>query len=267
MRSDCVEALSYSTQRVGENQQRRVSRFLTIDVEMRPALCWVWDLRTDGYITPDKIHTPKSLLCFAWKWLDEKETHFASEWTEGRDGMARILHQLLDEAEIVCGYNSSRFDVPVMLGEILLAGLDSPSPFQQVDLLKTARRFGFMSNRLGEVAKLLGTARKIDNSGFKLWLDVMEGSSEARAEMELYNRGDVTATEELYLRLRPWVKTHPNVALIDGGKCPACGGTDLRPRGSYFTRTGEYKRWHCSCGKWLRGKERVGDTTDFREVV
>jgi RNase_H superfamily len=235
-----------------------VARTVILDVEMRPALAWIWDLRTK-YVSPQQVKEPKRLLCCAWKELGESEVMFCSEWDDGRDGMARILHGVLDSADIVVGHNSARFDVPVILTEIMLAGLDPPSPFQQVDTLKAARKFSFMSNRLGEVAKMLDTTRKLDNSGFDLWVRVMDGDEEARAEMESYNRGDVEATEALFLRLRPWLTTAPNVALLSGiGKCPACGSDDLRPRGYAATRLSRFRRYCCgSCGHWCRGTRRI----------
>jgi hypothetical protein len=243
-------------------------RTLIIDVEMKPALVWAWDLKVYGYISPDMIHTPKSLLCFAWKWLGEDQTHFASEWDHGRDGMAGILWDLLDEAHIVVGHNSARFDVPIILTELMLAGFDPPSPFQQVDTLKAARKFAFMSNKLGEVAKMLGTIRKLENEGFSLWLKVMNGDRIARAMMEEYNRGDILATEAVFLKLRPWIIT-PDVALIDASgslRCPSCGSSEVRSRGSYFTRTGEYKRYRCECGRWSRSVSRVA-TTSLRSAA
>jgi len=244
-------------------------KLLVLDIEMRPCLAWVWQLKAD-YIPPQQVKEPKRLLCFSWKWLGEAETHFASEWTEGSDGMAHILYTLLDEADIVCGWNSRRFDVPVCFTEIMLAGLNPPSPFQHLDLLLGMRkRFHLMSNRLGEVAKILGTSRKLENSGFQLWVDVMDGKAEARVEMEEYNRADVEATEAIYLRLKAWWPSHPNVALMAGDEfaCPACGSQALRARGIARTAVSEFRRYHCQdCGKWSRETRRRACTT-IREIA
>jgi hypothetical protein len=239
-------------------------RFLTIDIENKPALVWCWDLKVmSGYISPEMIHTPKQMICYAWKWLDDEETHFSSEWDDGRDSMISNLAGLLDEADVVCGWNSKRFDVPIMRTEILLAGLPAPSPFQQVDVMTTARKFAFMSNKLGEVAKTLGTSRKLENSGFSLWLRVMAGDEAARDEMKRYNKGDVIATEELYRKLLPYISGHPNVTLLNGaGKCTQCGSSNVVERESSYTAVSKFPQFQClSCGTWLRETKRtVGST-------
>jgi hypothetical protein len=238
-----------------------------LDIETKPMLLWQFDLKVHGYINPEMIHTPRSILCFSWKWLGEDGTHFASEWTDGPDGMARILFDLLDEAEIVCGWNSKRFDVPEIFTFIMLAGLDMPSPFQQLDLLACVRkRFRFASNRLGEVAKVLDTPRKLEHSGFSLWTRTMDGDEDARAEMESYNRADVEATEAIYLRLQGWLPSHPNVALIDGQEraCPVCGSGRLVYRGYAATSASTFRRLQCrDCKAWSREARRAA-TTDLR---
>ena len=37
-----------------------------------------------------------------------------------------------------------------------------------------------------------------------------------------YNKRDVTLLEEVYLRIRPWIKGHPNCANYIDSKVPIC---------------------------------------------
>lgn len=63
--------------------------------------------------------------------------------------------------------------------------------------------------------------------------------------MSDYNVVDVTILEEIYLKLRPWIKKHPNIGnLMDVNKvsCSICGHTDLE------TMTGNY--YYTSIGKY-----------------
>jgi hypothetical protein len=182
--------------------------------------------------------------------------------------MVQRAHDLLSEADAVLHYNGQSFDVPVLNTELVLAGLLPPAPFKQIDLYRTVtRRFAFMSNKLDEISKALGTSRKVPNEGLALWSAVLRGDVEARKRMRLYNIGDVLANESLYLALLPWIEQHPNVALIDGGDgCPQCGSSQLTRQGFAYTSAGVFQRYRCVCGKWSRGATRVS-TTRLREAV
>src|SRR3546814_7474699 len=59
------------------------------------------------------------------------------------------LIALLDEADVVIGQNSDRFDLPTINGRALVAGLKPHSPYKTVDTCLVARKeFGFPSNSL-----------------------------------------------------------------------------------------------------------------------
>jgi hypothetical protein len=244
-------------------------KILNIDIETRPALAYVFDLKT-RYISPANIVEPKSMLCFAAKWVDEPRVFFYSTWGDGRAKMIGRVWQLLDEADAVLHYNGQSFDVPHINTEIAQERLLPPSPFKQIDLYRTAtRHFGLMSYRLDEVAKTFGTARKVSHEGIGLWHKVLQGDVAAQADMETYNRGDVWANEDLYNLLLPWITQHPNVALYDGQAraCPKCGGVNLQKRGYAYTGAGVFQRYRCNgCGSWPREAKRMG-TTELREIA
>lgn len=229
----------------------------------------MFDLKT-RYIPPGNIVEPKSMLCFAAKWVGEPRVFFHSTWGDGRAKMIGRVWQLLDEADAVLHYNGTSFDVPHINTEIAQHGCVPPSPFKQIDLYRTAtRHFGLMSYRLDEVAKAFGTSRKIQHEGIQLWHKVLSGEVAAQADMEAYNRGDVWANEDLYELLRPWVTQHPNVALVDGHAlaCPKCSSADVQKRGNTYTGAGVFQRYRCNeCGSWSRAAKRVG-TTELREVT
>ena len=75
--------------------------------------------------------------------------------------------------------------------------------------------------------------------------------------MKVYNIQDVLSLEEVYLRLRPYMKQHPNVVRNEDGstvKCPKCGSEHIQWRGYYYTKAGMcYRRFVCmDCGGWGR---------------
>ena len=76
-------------------------------------------------------------------------------------------------------------------------------------------------------------------------------------KMYKYCGNDVAILEDLYLELRPWIKSHPNIALYTDGKeprCSKCGNTDIKWNGKfYYTPAGRYRVLFCdNCKSYTR---------------
>jgi hypothetical protein len=86
----------------------------------------------------------------------------------------------------------------------------------------------------------------------------MSGKQEALNRMEEYNRGDVVGLEDMYLKLRPYMKSHPNIAvMIDDDCCTVCGSTQLKAtKKFYYTGSSRYRLYSCkSChSPYIRSK-------------
>ena len=77
------------------------------------------------------------------------------------------------------------------------------------------------------------------------------------AALALTRRGfDVKVLEQAYLRLKPLLSAHPNMALFTnraGVGCPTCGATRVTKQGFHLTPTSRYQRYQCqACGKWFQ---------------
>jgi uncharacterized protein len=233
---------------------------LYTDIETSPNGGWVFDLWNQN-ISLAQLRESTRMMCFAAKWDHESDTQFYSEWKEGNGLMVDIAHDLLSEADVVIHYNGTRFDVPHLYREFVLADLDPPAPFQEIDLLSVVKkRFRFPSNKLEYVANALLGEGKVKHSGFELWLKVMAGDKRAQKEMEVYNKQDVVLLEELYYRLLSWIPNHPHRGLyIDATSdvCPTCGSGDLRREGYRYTTTGKFQRFQCrACNTWSSATRR-----------
>lgn len=228
-------------------------RSLVIDIETSPNLGYVWDLWNQN-ISLNQIERVGSVICFAAKWVGQREVQFFSDHHDGHDVLISKAHELLDLADSVIHYNGTKFDIPHLHKEILLAGLSPPSPVKEIDLwLTVKRRFNFASSKLAHVADQLGIGGKAPTGGFELWRACMAGDDAAWAKMRRYNVQDVRLTEKLYKRLLPWIQGHPDIRLYDGGPgCGTCGGP-LESRGFYYTAVQKFQRFRCkSCGAWSR---------------
>ncbi len=240
-------------------------RILTLDIETAPNLAWVWGMWQQN-VGLNQLQCPGYVMCMAAKWLGEADVRFlGGPAPADRQVMLQSAHDLLSEADLVVTYNGDAFDLKHLNREFIEAGLQPPAPYISIDLLKEVRRhFKFASNKLDYVAGQLGLGHKVKHEGFELWLACITGDAKAWSRMETYNCQDVVLTEQLFERLRSWLKL-PHVALFSDAlsvdSCVACGGQNLAPRGFAYTKTSRYQRFKCAdCGKWNRGSSRLEGT-------
>jgi hypothetical protein len=238
-------------------------RTLVYDIELAPNIVSAWNL-FNTTISMNQIIEPCRIICFAWRWVGEKKTHFSSEWTDGYSEMVATLHALFEQADVVCGYNSVGFDDKHARAAFLTEGLAPPSPFKQLDLYQQIKRqFNFPSKKLDYICQRLGLGHKVQHSGQSLWDEVLRPSSEdsgrkARNLMAKYCKTDVDLTADLYDLLYPWLKVPINAGLFvddDEPCCRACGNKDVQRRGWAYTTDARYRRYYCpACHRWARGK-------------
>lgn len=229
-------------------------KILLLDIETAPNTAHVWGLWKEN-IPIQRLISSGYVLCWAAKWLGDSIYHFGSVEYGNNTGMLHGIHDLLEEADAVVHFNGSNFDIPTLNKEFLLHKIDPPSPYKHIDLLKVVRQqFRFPSNKLEYVARELGLTQKVKHAGYQLWLDCMAGIPEAWKEMEKYNVGDIVTLEELYHKLRPWIRNHPNHSLdTTDPVCPTCGSNRLHRRGTYRSNSAIYNRFRCvDCGSWSR---------------
>jgi len=233
-------------------------RILLLDIETAPNLVHAWGL-WDQNISINQIIESGYTLCYAAKWYNEEEVYFDSVFDNTPKGMLEGIHALMDEADAIIHYNGTHFDIPTLNKEFLLAGMSPPAPAKQIDLLRTARsQFKFPSNKLDYVATALGLEGKTPHKGHGLWVGCMNGSKEDWEIMEIYNINDVIILEQVYNKLKPWIKNHANHGLFASGGlvCPNCGGNHYQKRGFAYTHSGKYQRYQCNgCTNWFRAKK------------
>ena len=245
-------------------------KILVLDIETRPNMAYVWGL-WDQNVGLNQIIETGTVISFAAKWYGKKKVHFYSDYHDGHETMVKAAWDMLNEADAVVHFNGKAFDIKHLNREFILAGLTPPSPHKDIDLLSVVKqRFKFASNKLQHVSSELGIGSKLQHDGFDLWLRCMADDDKAWNTMRRYNKQDVVLTEKVYERLRPWIKTHPNVALNTGrpDACPTCASEHLQARGTASTNIAIYQRWQCqSCGGWFRSSKRLIDqTSDIRNA-
>lgn len=243
-------------------------KLLFLDLETTPITAHTWGLWQQN-VSISQIIESTEVMCFGARWYGQSKVIFSSIHHNGKQKMLDDLHALMDEADVVCGWNSASFDHKHIRREFLEAGMLPPSPTKDLDLMRVVKsQFRFPSNKLDYVSQKLGVGSKVKHSGFDLWIGCMAGNSKSWKEMKEYQIQDVNLLIDLYEKLKPWIKTHPNVPLHNLAEdgCVVCGSLSLQKRGYAKTTTAVYPRIRCNdCGKWMRAaKKEFG--TNLRSI-
>lgn len=254
----------------------RLPRILVFDIETTPLEAFIWQTQVwKARVSDSQVISPWFMLTWSAKWLFSDVTMSmrltGEEVLEENDKrIVTGLWKVLDEADVVIAHNGDAFDVKNMNSRFIVNSLSPTKPYQTIDTLKIAQRqFGFAHNSLNALAKIFGLDPKL-TTDFDLWKRCKKGDEEALRYMEEYNRGDVDLLEQVYLKIRPWIKSHPNVGLymeFEGETCPNCGGTNLVEDGFYYTQTGKYPALKCECGAYGRRRKSVLDKEKRQNLI
>ena len=258
-------------------------KILLFDIETTPMPVWVWSFGKQ-YVPPTNLVKDDDgnqrvwyVLSWAAKWL--YDDNVMSDIVTPEEAVARddsrvldSIWEMLDQADIVIAHNGDRFDLRKLNARFILNDMPPPSPYKSIDTLKIARReFAFSSNKQDFLTKTFGLAEKL-KTDFQLWLDCMDGDKSALNNMLSYNERDVVGLEQVYLKLRPYIKNHPNLGvLMDDSVCPTCGSKSIKAsNATYFTSSNEFPVYRCGgCqSPFIRSKTSFGaNKTELRSVA
>lgn len=265
---ECDRETIYKAKEIARKSKIKLPRILLLDIETTPLEAFIWQTQVwKARVGDESVISRWFMLTWAAKWLfsedimsmkldgDEVEQENDKRIVEG-------LWKVLNEADIVIAHNGDTFDVPNINTRFIVNGFPPTKPYQTIDTLRIAQKqFGFTHNSLNALARVFGLTAKL-SSGYDLWKRCKKGELDALATMETYNRGDVSTLEEVYLKIRPWIKGHPNLGLymeLDEPVCRNCGSIHLKETGKYqYTSTGRYSLLRCDCGAYGRLR-----TTDY----
>jgi len=237
-------------------------RIAVMDLETLPGIGYFFQL-FDTTITVDQIIKDTCMLGWAAKYLNESEIY--SDFMTSQEAIHRNTSRIakscwdfLSTCDYVIGHNFQSFDSRYINTEFLMHNLP-PLKYGIVDTLSVAKQnMRFDSNKLSFINKKLGIREKLSNDGFPMWSASSDGNSEALKNMEDYCRGDITSTEDLFFKLRPYIRNF-NVALyneIDVFQCPVCGSTNLKEEGFYFSNAGKWISARCLDCKCISRKKQ-----------
>ena len=274
-RQRCNDCGNWDSFKLFDNKGR--IKVLLFDIETTPIQCFVWQLnsKSNNYINHGNIIEDWNILSWSAKWLYDSEV--MSDIQTPKEAKKRddkricgSIWRLLDEADIIIAHNGDRFDIKKLNTRFFMNGLNPPSPYQSIDTLRVAKRsFAFSSNRLDYLGQIMTNKGKLETN-FQLWKDCLKGDKSQLDRMLAYNEEDVRLLEEVYVQLRPWVKSHPNMGLNSSGSCcPNCGSDEIKPNGGYYTTmTNMYESYRCdNCGGLSRQLKGELGLNERRELM
>jgi uncharacterized protein YprB with RNaseH-like and TPR domain len=237
-------------------------RIAFFDIETAPIKGYTWTMYDTNVVSVTK---PTYMLCFAVKWAHQKtvKTYALPDYPlykkdrENDRELAKELWRVMDEADIIIAHNGDSFDIKKANARFITHGLTPPAPGKSIDTLKIARKcFKFDSNKLDSIGGYLGVGRKLPHTGIHLWLGCMNGDPKAWRMMRRYNAQDVRLLEQVYLKVRAWAGSHPNLTLYEDGKgCPTCRSQNIQRRGITVAKSVRRQRFQCQdCGAWCSGE-------------
>lgn len=244
-------------------------KVLFIDIETAYMIVRSWECGK-VYINPSNVIADWFMLCFSAKWLGDKDiiSHRVteSEAVERDDErIIRLMWRYMDKADVIIAQNGKEFDIKKLNSKFIEYGLNRPSPYLVVDTLEQARKIAkFSSNKLDFLSDKLFQSRKTTTNN-QLWIDCENGDLTALKKMSDYCNKDVLLLEKLYLKIRSWIVSHPNLALLTGKDdvCPVCLHDVITwDAGSFTTNVSQFEIGRCKkCGSLLRKNKRHNSIT------
>lgn len=253
----------------------RQPKILLLDIETAPLHGTFWQIGKQ-YIRADQIEEDWFIFGYSAKWLlsDEMMSDFVTPKEAIKRDDKRIMvsaHKLVNDADIIIGHNIKKFDMPKLKTRFFLNGLKPPMPYQLLDTLSVAwKEFAFSSNKLQFLSQIILRKEKL-HTDYNLWIRCEKGEQEALDYMEEYCRMDTQLLEDVYIELRPWISSHPNLPVIMGAEepcCINCGSFEFTDEVGYYpTAQNRYEAVRCKhCGA-ISHKRKSELTTNQRKVL
>jgi hypothetical protein len=250
-----------------ETQEIRKPKILSFDLEVSPALGWFYPPTYETNIL--KLVDRQYLMSFAWQWLGDKrikslcmpdvDDHYGQDMN-----LVAELHKVMSEADILLGQNSDNFDVKMANYFFIKNDLEPIPPSKCIDTKKIAKRyFRFVNNKLDNLGEELGVGGKTKITQGDIWHDCFVlNDLKAWKLMKKYNENDVRITTEIYLKMRGFMRSHPNLARLTGefDSCPFCGGFNYRVRAYRTTNIGRYHQYSCNdCQGFFSDRQAISE--------
>lgn len=239
-----------------EVQPIKKARIVSFDLEVAPALGYFYPPTWETRVL--KVKERQRLMSFAWQVVGEKKitAHNLSQMDTYKVDpfndklLVQKLHEVMSSADILLGQNSDQFDVKMANYFFILNDLEPIPPTKYIDTKKIAKRyFRFMNNTLDNLGEELGFGGKTEITYAHLWVPAyLEQDAKSWRLMDKYCKNDVDKTTKIYLKMQPFMHSHPSLSRITGeyDSCPRCGSYSYRIKAYRTSETARYHQYQCN---------------------
>lgn len=211
-------------------------------------------------IRPEQILKHAQIICISWKWEGEDQVHHL-DWGLKKQCDKKLLKKfikVLDKADEIVAHNGDRFDIKWIRARAAYHNLIMRPDYRSIDTLKLCKRyFNLPAYTLKHIAEYFELTHKLESGGLKNWIDVIvHKDKDALDNMLYYCDGDIITLEEVFHKIRPYIKAsfnYPALRHEAKWRCPECGQLPVCNK-SYTTTMGTIRRMmHCKhgCGQYF----------------
>lgn len=232
------------------NETEKEVKVLIYDIETSRVQADVW-WSGKQYVSGSQITTDPKIITIAYKWLGSDNVEYL-KWDKKQSDEKLVRKFLVEynKADMVIGFNNDNFDNRWINARALKYDLEVNTFVKSFDIMKQAKRlFRLPGYSMNYIAKYVGVETKLQHSGLAMWEAIQYGTKkEAKKAMKLmidYNVQDIIVTEQVYLRLRKYMKNPIHLGVLKGKaktSCPVCGGTDVKLHKTTVTPGGTIQR-------------------------
>ena len=236
------------TNPINEDKQSKVLIY-DIETSKTPFELW-WSGKQ--FVNGNSALDDSKIVTISYKWLGADEV-YAVKWDKNRSDKDLMIEFLksYNEADMVIGINNDRFDNKFINTRAAKYDLDVNLHVKSLDVQKECRRLfrlpSYSMKYLGRYFEMPIQKMKVHLED--IWEDLVYGTKkESKEAMKLlikYNIQDILTTEQLYLKLKKYLKHPVHLGVLDGKEktsCPICGGSDLELFKTTVTPTGTIQR-------------------------
>jgi DNA polymerase elongation subunit (family B) len=192
-----------------------------------------------------------SICCFGYKFDTDKKAkclslldfpeHFAKDaYIEAP--LIKEAYKIMNEADVIIGHYSEKFDFPYMVSKFVQLGLDVTKIVHAAsknDTWRLAKRHLKMSsNRLDSIARFFGLESKLPTE-VMWWFRTIQGHAPSLKKLAVYCAQDVEVLHNVHTRLRGFEKISKR-SNSNFKACPHCN-SKTHIHGRYATIAGTEK--------------------------